>query len=125
LFWNEVFGPNYGEFPEPPYGVLKLPTKVTSKTALVNWVESFPDPAMRERMKAWCLRNNKKNLPTLYLNADYVAGYGIPDILLQVVDIERIVLDVTLQHRLVLETLGPMLYKEKLVKDQFNPAMYA
>ena len=125
LFWNEVFGPNYGEFPAPPYGVLKLPTKVTSKTALMNWIESFPDPAMKERMINWCIRNNKKNLPTLYLNAEFVAGYGIPDILLQVVDIDRIVLDVTLQHRLILETLGPMLYKEKMVKDQFNPADYA
>jgi hypothetical protein len=123
LFWNEVFGPNYGEFPAPPYGVIKLPTTVTSKTALHEWIESFPDPAMKERMRNWCIRNNKQDLPTLYLNEDFVAGNGIPQILLDVVDISRIVLDVTLQHRVILETLGPMLYKDKLVMDQFNPAI--
>lgn len=125
LFWNEVFGPNYGEFPAPPYSVIKLPTIVTSKTALREWIESFPDPAMKERMQNWCLRNNKQDLPTLYLNEDFVAGNGIPQILLDVVDISRIVLDVTLQHRVILETLGPMLYKDKLVTDQFNPVVYA
>lgn len=124
LFWNEVFGPTYGEFAEPPYGVLKLPTTVTSKTALANWIKSFPDTQTQTRMAMWCERNNKKDLPTLYLNEDFVAGNGIPDILLQVVDIERIVLEVTLQHRIVLETLGVMLYGNKLVKDQFNPQMY-
>ena len=123
LFWNEVFGPNYGEFPQPPYGVIKLPTTVTSRTALHEWIESFPDPEMKERMRNWCIRNNKQDLPTLYLNEDFVAGNGIPQILLDVVDISRIVLDVTLQHRVILETLGPMLYKDKLVKDQFNPAL--
>lgn len=120
MFWNEVFGPAYGEFPAPPYGVLKLPTIVTSKTALTAWIESFEDLAMKERMIAWCQRNNKKDLPTLYLNEDFVAGYGIPKVLLQVVDIDRIVLDVTLQHRVILETLGPMLYKDRLVQHQFN-----
>lgn len=120
LLWNQVFAPTYGEFPAPPYSVLKLPTVLTSKTALFNWIDSFEDPAMKQRMLDWCARNQKKDLPTLYMNEDFIAAYGIPKEFLQVIDISRIVLDVTLQHRVVLETMGVMLYKDKLVKDQFN-----
>ena len=119
-FWNTVFGPKYGEFADPPYDVIKIPTIVQSKTALKKWVDEIEDEALRTRLSTWLVANNKANLPTIYLNDTYVSGSGIPKEILSIVDIERIILDVTIQHRVIMETLGVVLYKNKLIGQQFN-----
>jgi len=119
-FWSEVFAPTYGEVPPPPYEVVKIPTKVQSKTALNTWLASIENVELRTRLLDWLVRNNKKDLPTIYLNDTYVKGSGIPAEILSVIDIERIVLDVTIQHRVILETMGIVLYKDRLVGEQFN-----
>lgn len=119
-FWMEVFAPKYGEFPAPPYGVIKVPTIINSKTALKTWVEEIEDVQLRSRLADWLERNKKSNLPTIYLNDSFVGSGGIPKEILKIIDIGRIVLDVTMQHRVVMETLGVILYKDKLVSEQFN-----
>lgn len=120
LFWNEVFGLKYGDFPEPPYDVVKIPTTVTTKTALNAWVASIEDEAVRVRLTAWLNKNAKTSLPTIYLNDIYVLGNGLPKELIPIIDIHRIILDVTIQHRVILETLGVLLYKDKLIREQFD-----
>ena len=119
-FWQEVFAPRYGELPEPPYSVIKVPTTVQTKTALTQWVESIEDTELRARFAAWVQRNDKKNLPTVYLSQDYVRSNGIPQEILSVVDSHRIILDVTTQHRVILETLGVVLHKDRLLCEQFE-----
>ena len=119
-FWNKVFGPKYGDWIEPPYGVLKLPTTIKTKTDLKNWIESIADPELKDRLTFWVTENKKGNLPTIYLNESYVVGSGIPEEIKSIIDIKRIILDVTLQHRIILETMGIMLYDELLVGEQLN-----
>lgn len=120
LFWNEVFGLKYGDFPEPPYDVVKIPTIVKTKTALLKWLESIKDEEVRKRLQVWLTKNNKSNLPTIYLYDGYVLANGIPEEIIPIIDIHRIVLDVTIQHRAIVETMGVLLYKEKMIKEQFN-----
>lgn len=120
LFWNEVFGLKYGDVQPPPYDVVKVPTIVKTKTALIAWVESIKDVELKVRLQAWLNKNNKTKLPTIYLNEGYVLGSGIPEEIIPIIDIHRIVLDVTIQHRAIIETLGMLLYKEKMIKEQFN-----
>lgn len=119
-FWNQVFGPTYGAFSAPPYSVVKIPTTLTNKTRLMAWVESFDNPELKARLVGWLAETGKKNLPTVYMHSDWVLAYGIPKELIAIIDVRRIILDVTTQHRLVLETFGVMLYKEKLVSEQFT-----
>ena len=121
VFWNKIFGPKYGTFDDPPYGVLKIPTVLTSKTALTQWLSGIQDQELKNRLSVWFTANGKSDLPTVYLNDSYIASSGIPEEILQAVDIHRIILDVTKQHRIILETLGVMLYKDKLVSEQFTP----
>ena len=120
VLWMEVFAPFYGDFPDPPYGVVKLPTIVKTKTALTVWLESIENQDLRNRLQTWLDRNNKRNLPTIYLNDIYVKSHGIPAEILPIIDTKRIILDVTTQHRVVMETLGVVLYKDMLVGEQFN-----
>lgn len=118
--WVDVFQPSYGSIPEPPYDVVKLPTTVTSKTALNEWLASIEDVNFRSRLDGWLKTHKKNTLPTLYLNESYVQGKGIPKEMASVVNVKQIVFDTTLQLRVILETLGIMLNADLLVKEQFN-----
>lgn len=119
LLWKQVFAPKYGNIQDPPYDVIKIPTTITSKPALNAWIESIEDKDLAARLVKWLEENCKKDLPTVYLNNTYVLGYGIPSEIMRIIDIKRIILDVTIQHRVILETLGVMLYSDKLVSEQF------
>lgn len=120
LFWEEVFAPKYGDVPPPPYDVVKLPTIVTSKTALKTWIESIEDIELRIRLINWLTTFKKDKLPTIYLANDYVAANGIPKEILSVIDIKRIVFDSTMQHRLLMGMLGVFLNDNMLIKEQFK-----
>lgn len=119
IFWKEVFAPKYGDIQDPPYDVIKIPTTIVSKPALNAWIESIEDKELAGRLINWLEAGCRKDLPTIYLNDTYVLGNGIPDEIMRIIDIKRIILDVTIQHRIILETLGVMLYGDKLVSEQF------
>lgn len=118
-FWVEVFSPKYGIIQDPPYDVIKLPTIVDSKVKLVEWLNSIEDLEFRDRLSIWLNKNNKKDLPTIYLNEQYVIGNGIPKEILSIINIKRIILDVTIQHRIILETMGLIINESKLISEQF------
>ena len=120
MFWKEVFAPKYGDVQDPPYDVIKIPTIVNSSVTLKEWLESIEDLELKARLVDWLTRYNKKDLPTIYLNDIYVSGYGIPKEIKSIIDIKRIILDVTIQHRVILETLGVMLYENMLIGEQFR-----
>lgn len=119
-FWNEIFAPKYGAFPEPPYDVIKIPTVLKNVTAVKSWLGSMEDVGLRASLAAWFTSKGKSNLPTLYLNDMYVTGSGIPAEILSCIDINRIILDITKQHRVILETLGVIIYKDRLISQQFK-----
>lgn len=120
VLWQEVFAPKYGDIQDPPYDVIKIPTIVKGRAALSGWLEKIEDIELKERFNSWLIKYNKMDLPTIYLNETYIKSNGIPKEILNVIDIKRIILDVTMQHRIILETLGIMLYNDLLVSEQFN-----
>lgn len=120
LFWKEVFAPKYGDIPTPPYDVIKIPTTLTSRVLMKQWVDSIEDIELQGRLTRWLEENKKDKLPTIYLNDMYVIGSGIPDEIMRIIDIKKIVLDITLQYRLIIEALGLILYNDMLIKDQFK-----
>ncbi len=120
LFWKEVFAPKYGDIPTPPYDVIKIPTTLTSRVLMKQWVDSIEDIELQGRLTRWLEENKKDKLPTIYLNDMYVIGSGIPDEIMRIIDIKKIVLDITLQYRLIIEALALILYNDMLIKDQFK-----
>jgi len=119
-FWVDVFSPKYGDIQDPPYDVIKVPTTVVSRVSLQAWLDSIEDTDLKERLAGWLERYGKKDLPTIYLNEIYVLGNGIPNEIIRIIDIKRIIMDITIQHRVILETLGVMLQEDKLIGEQFN-----
>lgn len=120
VFWMDVFAPKYGEIQDPPYDVIKIPTIVKGKSALVKWLNEMEDVELKNRLTEWLDKYKKSDLPTIYLNEIHVIGNGIPKEIIDVIDVKRIIMDVTMQHRIILETLGIMLHDELLVSEQFK-----
>lgn len=123
-FWVNVFAPAYGDIIDPPYDVIKVPTTVVSKTALNEWLESIEDTELKARLIQYLTQFNKKDLPTIYLNETHVQGNGIPKEILSIINIKQIIFDCTMQHRLILESLGVMINADLTISEQFSAVTY-
>ncbi len=118
--WVDVFEPKYGVIQKPPYKVSKIPTTLVNKTALAEWVASIEDRFLAERLNAWLVKYKKTSLPTIYISMDYISAYKIPLEISPIVNYTQIVLDQTLQYRIILESLGMNLVEDKLVSEIYR-----
>ena len=117
ILWREVFGDKYGVPEEPPYTVIKIPTTLSNRTALKRWLDTIPDRTVADKLIAWTVRKNKSSLPTLYVSKQYVQSYGIPAEIIPVIDFKRIILDLTITDRMVLESLGYFVKKGWILSE--------
>lgn len=116
-FWQTVFGPKYQLWEEPPYGTIKIPTTVSNISSLSRWLHGIEDKALAERLAAFLAAHKKVKLPTVYLSDIYIKAYGIPDEIKQVMDIKRVILDLTSMQRMVCATLGYLIKEGYLVSE--------
>lgn len=117
-FWQTSFAKKYKPVEEPPYTVVKFPTTLVNKTALTEWLGSM-DEQLSKDLTVWLQEHGKTSLPTLYVNKGYIEGYGLPEEIDKIIDIKRIVLDITAAQRVILESLGVILNEDMMVKEQF------
>lgn len=117
LFWQSVFEPKYGKTEEAPYSVIKIPTIVENITAVKRWIEIIKDRELAERLNNWFIARDKKDFPTIYISTSYIKSFGIPEEIKPIINIDRIILDLTVVNRMILETLGYCPKSEKLIKD--------
>ena len=77
------------------------------------------DTDIASKLTTWATDFGKENIPTVYLSEDYVKSNGIPSEIVKIIDIKRIILDLTMQHRMILMSLGVMLDSERLIREHF------
>lgn len=118
-FYDRVFSKKYGNIPPPPYSVVKFPTTLSNKTSLRTWIASLEE-GIQLKLQSWLNDHNKSKLPTIYLNHDHVKAFGVPEEVMKVIDVKKIILDTTASHRTILESLGVILDPLLTVKDQFG-----
>lgn len=104
--WLEVFQQKYGEIEKPQYTVIKIPTILNNRTALKKWLQNIEDREFADRMTSWLIKNNKTALNTILINSAYIKAYGIPIEVKPIVNVEKIILELTSGDRMILETLG-------------------
>lgn len=104
--WIDVFEPKYGAIERPPYGVIKIPTLLINRTAVKSWIESIEDKELSKRLAEWFKKKKKNDLPTMYLPILYVQSFGIPREIKDIMNIDKIVLELTTGNRMILESLG-------------------
>ena len=123
LFFQEVFAPKYGNAPPLPYKGVKISTKLTNKTALAKWVASIEDRQLAERLADYINRNNKSSLTTFYIPEQMFSTDSIPKEMLQVLDVEGLLIDLTSPWYMYLESFGFYLKNDRntrLISDEFK-----
>lgn len=122
LFWIETLGHKYGMYSEPPYSSIRIATTLDNPTLTKEWLENMKDKELSERLKKWFAKNNKNKLPSLLLPVDAVKANGIPQEIIDIIDIRKIVYNLCKIFYLILETLGFYICNDgitKLVSDLY------
>ncbi|MEM5878272.1 MAG: hypothetical protein QXF12_05330 [Candidatus Aenigmatarchaeota archaeon] len=122
LMWNYIFGPKYGYFQDPPYDVYKIPTIIDGKTSILNWLNSIKesDIELYYRIISFMKDFDFDSFSTFYISESYAQGNPIPKEIISIINTRRIILDITIQHRMILESLGLRLEDELLISEMFN-----
>lgn len=106
ILWEDVFEPKYGKTDQVPYNVIKIPTIMENRSSYKAWLDGIQDREFAERMMKWSETYGKDKLPTIYISAQFVKSFGIPIELKSIINVKKIVLDLTIVNRMILETLG-------------------
>lgn len=104
--WQEVFAPDYGDIPPPPYVCVKIATEVDTPTKTKEWLAALENRGFAERMQRWMVRNEKKYVGTIQLPEQVIASKGVPKEILKIAGARQIVRDTTGVFYLILEALG-------------------
>ena len=107
LFWNEVFGPKYGVTVPPPYRVSKVSVDLDTPVKVRAWIESIQDIQFRTRLINWMEKTGKTSLGSvIQVPTQTLTSSGMPEELINVVGMRRIILDTVKVFYIFLETLG-------------------
>jgi hypothetical protein len=83
-----------------------LPLNINNKTDMLNWIASIENKELGQRLVDFLEATGKGVVKTINLSEDYVKAFGIPKELLNVINVKRIILDLTLARRMIIDTLG-------------------
>jgi len=105
-FWQQIFEPKYGKIEPPPFSVIKIPTILDNITAVKKWIDNIEDKELSQRLATWLGTTKKTSLPTVYLSVQYVKAFGIPKEIKAIINVKKLVMDLTMVNRMILESLG-------------------
>lgn len=111
--WQEVFAPDYGDIPPPPYVCVRIATSVDTPSKTKEWLEGLSNQAFANRMRNWMVRNNKKYVGSIQLPEQVISSKGVPKEILQIAGVRQIVRDTTGVFYLILEALGFFMLDDK------------
>jgi len=104
--WQQVFADKYSQSEPPQITALKVPTILNTKRKLSDFLENIKDEAIKRKFTDFMTRHPKDSLGTLRLPYTSLAVHGVPDEIKDVINIKRIIKDITAPFILVLGTLG-------------------
>lgn len=108
LFWKEVFAPKYGFNEEPPYAVVRLSGSHKTPTDTQEWLErldkTHPDTA--RRVRDWMRKYNKKKMGSFMIPKQFTDANGVPDELLDAINVRKLTADITSIFYLLLKNVG-------------------
>jgi hypothetical protein len=104
--WQAVFAPTYGAAPEPPYAAVKVSVNLNNQTKLKEWLATFKDPALVVRMEQWLQQKQKTSLTTFLLPRSIVEVSGIPEEIINAMNIRKIIYGTVKPFYILLDALG-------------------
>lgn len=126
IMWNEVFGDKYGMVDAPPYTIIKVPLRVKNKTDMKDWMDHIErlDPDMAVRMAKYCVEKDRDTIATLLLPHSILSGTGMPDEIMEFIDIRRLTYEILESFYMILESCGVFQVDSKyvrLISDIYTP----
>ena len=104
--WSAVFSSKYGEMAPPPYETKKINVTTDTPTKFKAWLDAMEDQELANCMRAYCTKNNKPYIGTYNLPKEMINGRGIPKEIIDIIDFDKIKIDICRMFYIILETLG-------------------
>ena len=117
LLWQEVFEEKYGESGAPIYLVVKVPTVISSKKDMKDYLDNLEDTDLKDRLVRCMNRYGKEIIGTFRPPAVIVNDSGLPEEIVKAIDVKRIVFDNMNMIYLKLETLGFYRKYNKMISE--------
>lgn len=115
--WRDTFGHKYNYAEEPPYVCLKLSVDLSSRAKTLDWLQKVGDPEFENRVLQWMEKNNKKDLGSQILVPEqFIQTKGIPDVLLPVMGVRKMILDSSKIFYIILESLGIYMLNKRMTR---------
>lgn len=106
LLWRDVFGPKYGITPPPPFMAIKVNVECDTAGKIREWLSSMEDQVLAERFRAYLIEHNKTSLTAIWLPLEIIQVCGVPDEIMMVTDVRKMIRDMLKSYYLILESLG-------------------
>lgn len=114
--WTNVFAAHYGETGTLPYMGVKISLQLKNKTDIAQWIDSIENRQIATDLKVWFEKTERTTLKGIVLPVEVVSTRGIPEELLPIVDIKKIIYGVSKPYYLLLEALGFYMINDKLTR---------
>lgn len=124
LLWTEVFADKYGAIEAVPYRAIKVSINANSKTDFNQWIDSFDDAAIRDKLIVFLKKHGKDKLTTIQVPQSIVSATGIPQEIVNGVSARKVVSNLLEPHYVLLETLGYYtldVNNLRLISDSYLP----
>ena len=116
MLWQEVFADTYGNSIEPPYSALAFSIVPDTKSKTKRWLDSWENQDRAARLRTFMQRVGKEYLGEVLLPEENVMSYGIPEEILPVIDVRKIVAKAVSPFYLILESMEFYLQDKNQVK---------
>jgi hypothetical protein len=105
--WTDVFEPKYGKSPPPPFDGIRISLTTDSPARMKEYLEKMKDRELAERMRQWMGRHNKSYIGSVIVSREVLTMIGgIPEELMEAMDIRGMVYNICTTFYHILETLG-------------------
>ncbi|UQT02880.1 hypothetical protein TOTORO_00170 [Serratia phage vB_SmaS-Totoro] len=118
--WQEVFGPKYGMIEPPPYSALSFSIMHDTKKKTENWLNSWKDQEMADRFRKWLASKGKGYVGRLLLPESIIISMGIPEEILDAIDVRKIIGSAMSPMYLVMESLDYYLFDSNQTRLIFD-----
>lgn len=106
LLWLEVFAPKYGHVSPPAYTAIKVNIECDTSGKMRTWFDEMPDQELAQRYREFMIRYKKTAMTAIWLPSDQVKAHGIPDEIMMVVNVRKMIIGMMKSYYLILESLG-------------------
>jgi len=108
LLWQGVFANKYGNAPDPMYMAAKVSITLDSKTKIKNYLETIKDnyPDFSEALNKILNDGNKTSLKNLKLPLANLIEKGLPEELIPILDLDKVVFDNCNVLYMIVESIG-------------------